>query len=136
MQDRESSARQQSTVAAGDRYGAGTDEMESQTTTQPEGTMSQAREKAMDTADQAVDKAAEGMESAADTVREKLGSSSGVTGTAATKLADSMEKTSGYLREHDTQEIMEDVDRYIREHPTQAIIGAVAVGFVIGRMLR
>jgi ElaB/YqjD/DUF883 family membrane-anchored ribosome-binding protein len=98
--------------------------------------MAQAKEKAIDTADKAVDKTAEGMESAADTVREKLGSSSGVTGTAATKLADGMEKTSGYLREHDTQEIMEDVDRYIREHPTQAIIGAVAVGFVIGRMLR
>jgi ElaB/YqjD/DUF883 family membrane-anchored ribosome-binding protein len=99
-------------------------------------TVDKAKEKAMDTADQAKDKAAEGMDSAAEMVREKLGAKSGVTGTAGTKLAEGMEKTAGYLKEHDTQDMMNDLDTFVREHPTQALIGAVAIGFVLGRMLR
>ena len=47
-----------------------------------------------------------------------------------------MESTATYLREHDTQTMLNDIEAYVRGHPTQAVIGAVAVGFVLGRMLR
>ena len=47
-----------------------------------------------------------------------------------------MEKTATYLRENDTETMLSDFEKYIREHPTQAVISAVAVGFVVGRILR
>jgi ElaB/YqjD/DUF883 family membrane-anchored ribosome-binding protein len=132
MQEQNSESRRSTEPAAGNPYKAGTAvEDEAPSTDAAAST----KDKAMDTADQALDKAAGGMESAADTLREKVGDS-GVTGAAGTRLADGMEKTAGYLRDHNTQEILEDLDRYVKEHPTQALIGAVAVGFVIGRMFR
>jgi ElaB/YqjD/DUF883 family membrane-anchored ribosome-binding protein len=133
MQDKPTQGRgQTATDEATNRIGGAVDEA-SETT---DSTMQQARDKAMDTADQAKDKTAEGMASAAETIRDKVGSTGGVAGTAGTRLADGMEKTAEYLREHDTQELMSDLDQYIKDHPTQAIIGAVAIGFIIGRMLR
>lgn len=90
----------------------------------------------MQGADQARESAAEGMETAAEKIRERASGSEGVQGKAGTKLAEGMEKTAGYLREHDTQEIMGDLERFVREHPTQSVLAAVALGFVIGRMMR
>ena len=81
------------------------------------------------------DTAAEGLQSVAEKVREKAGGD-GMTAQAGTKVADTMEKTAGYLREHETGEIMEDIERYVRDHPMQAVAGAVIGGFIIGRMLR
>jgi ElaB/YqjD/DUF883 family membrane-anchored ribosome-binding protein len=97
---------------------------------------SQARERAMETADQAREKTAEGVESAAGTLREQVEGKGGIQEAAGTRLADGMERTATYLREHDTQTMMEDIERYVREHPTQAILGAVAAGFIIGRILK
>jgi ElaB/YqjD/DUF883 family membrane-anchored ribosome-binding protein len=96
----------------------------------------QAREKAMETADQARERTAEGAESAADTIREQVEGKGGIQEAAGTRLADGMEKTATYLREHDTQTMIEDIERYVREHPTQAVLGAVAAGFIIGRILK
>ena len=96
----------------------------------------QAGEKATEVADQAREKTAEGAQSAADTIREQTAGKGGIQETVGTTAADTMEKTATYLREHDTQTMLNDVETYIREHPTQAVIGAVAVGFVIGRILR
>ena len=45
---------------------------------------------------------------------------------AGTTVADGMEKTAQYLREHDTQQMVNDVEQFVREHPTQAVVGAVA----------
>ena len=96
----------------------------------------QAGEKATKVADQARDKTAEGVQSAAETVREQAAGKGGIHETVGIKAADTMETTATYLREHDTQTMLNDIEAYVREHPTQAVIGAVAVGFVLGRMLR
>lgn len=95
-----------------------------------------AKEKAMEGAEQAKDSAAGGLETAAEAIRERTASTEGIQGKAGEKLAEGMEKTAGYLREHDTREIIGDVEIYVREHPTQAVLGAVAVGFILGRMMR
>ncbi len=93
-------------------------------------------DKAQQTADEGMNKAAEGMESAADKLRERAEHSDGMTAEAGTKVADTMEKTAGYLRENDTTAILDDVETYVREHPMQALAGAIIGGFVIGRVLR
>jgi ElaB/YqjD/DUF883 family membrane-anchored ribosome-binding protein len=92
--------------------------------------------KAQRQAEVGVDKAAEGMHSAADKIRERASNQGGMAADAGMKVADSMDKTAGYLREHDTAEILDDVEKYVRDHPMQAVAGAVIGGFVIGRILR
>jgi ElaB/YqjD/DUF883 family membrane-anchored ribosome-binding protein len=93
-------------------------------------------EKAQARADEGLDKAAGGLEQNAERLREKAQERGGIAADAGTRVADGMEKTAGYLREHDTAEILDDVERYVRDHPVQAVAGAVIGGFVIGRLLR
>ncbi len=77
-----------------------------------------------------------GMEQMAQRVREKASGQGGIQGQAATKVAEGMEGTSQYLREHSTREIWNDLEQYVKEHPMQAVGGAIFAGFIIGRVLR
>jgi ElaB/YqjD/DUF883 family membrane-anchored ribosome-binding protein len=99
-------------------------------------TATQVKERAQDTADQAMDTAAGGMESTAGTIRDKVEGQGGIQEKAGTAIADGMDKTAQYLREHDSQAVMQDMERYVRDHPTQAVLGALAVGFIVGRIIR
>lgn len=92
--------------------------------------------KVQERADVGMDKAADSMGRAAEQIREKAQTSGGIQAEAGVKLADGMEKTATYLREHDTTQVLDDLETYVREHPMQAVAGAVIGGFVIGRMLR
>ena len=92
--------------------------------------------KAQEKADSALDTAAGSMSHAAETLREMSEGSGGVQEQAGVKLAEGMEKTAGYLREHDTGQLWDDLEQFVREHPTQAVTGAVAVGFILGRAMR
>jgi ElaB/YqjD/DUF883 family membrane-anchored ribosome-binding protein len=101
-----------------------------------------AQEKASEVADRAQQKvdegihtAAGGVESTAQKIREKT-EGSGTLEDAGAKVADTMERTAGYLREKDSAQLMDDLEQYVREHPMQAIAGAVIGGFVISRILR
>ncbi len=96
----------------------------------------QVKDKAEATADKAMDTGADQMQSTADTIREKVEGQGGIPEKAGTAVADGMERTATYLREHDSKEVMEDVENYIREHPMQAVVGAVAFGLIVGRVLR
>jgi ElaB/YqjD/DUF883 family membrane-anchored ribosome-binding protein len=98
-------------------------------------TASKAGEKAQEKVDQGMDSAAGGMESAASKLREQAENMDGMPAQAGTKVADTMERTAGYLREHDSAEIMDDIEQYVREHPMQAVAGAIVGGFLIGRIL-
>lgn len=91
--------------------------------------------KMQEQADAGLDKAASGLQKAAEQMRER-GGSEGLQGQVATKAADTMEKTAGYLRDHDTDEIWQDVESFVKEHPMQAAAGALVAGFVLGRLLR
>lgn len=99
-------------------------------------TARRAAERARETAEETRERAAGGMETAAQRVREQTEGKGGMQGTAGTRLAEGMERTAGYLREHDTRAMMSDLENYIREHPAQSLLVAVALGFVIGRTLR
>ncbi len=91
---------------------------------------------AMEQVEQSREKAAGGVESAAQQVRERVSGAGGLQETAGVKVAESMDKTATYLREHDTKAIVTDFEQYAKEHPTQAIMGAVAFGFILGRILK
>jgi ElaB/YqjD/DUF883 family membrane-anchored ribosome-binding protein len=99
-------------------------------------TATKIKERATETADKAMDTTAGGMESAADTIREKFEGQGGIQEKAGTTVASGMERTAEYLREHDTQAVLSDVEAYVKNHPAQALVGAVALGFVIGRVMR
>lgn len=89
--------------------------------------------RARDTAERAREGAAGGIESAAERLRERTEGAEGIQGAAGTKLAEGMEKTAGYLKEHDTRSMLTGVKRYVREHPARSVLGAAAIGFVLGR---
>jgi ElaB/YqjD/DUF883 family membrane-anchored ribosome-binding protein len=101
-----------------------------------DGGASEVGQQAQEKLDQGKDSAASGMESAADKIRERTQYSDGVQAKAGTKVAEGMEKTAGYLKEHDTNEMVDDLEKYVREHPVQALAGAVVGGFLVGRILR
>jgi ElaB/YqjD/DUF883 family membrane-anchored ribosome-binding protein len=93
-------------------------------------------EQARERADEGMDRAGERMGETAARVRERAQERGGMQAEVGTRVADSMERTANYLKEHDTAELMDDVERYVKEHPVQAVAGAVVAGFVIGRILR
>jgi ElaB/YqjD/DUF883 family membrane-anchored ribosome-binding protein len=92
--------------------------------------------RAQERADEGMDKAAGGLEQGAGKLREKAQERGGMAGDAGVRVADSMEKTATYLREHDSAELLDDIEKYVRDHPVQAVAGAVVGGFLIGRILR
>jgi ElaB/YqjD/DUF883 family membrane-anchored ribosome-binding protein len=98
-------------------------------------TASQAGRKAQETIDRNREPLADEMESAATRAREHAQGREGFQAQASARVADTMEKGAGYLREHDTQDMMEDLEKFVREHPVQALAGAIVGGFIIGRAL-
>jgi ElaB/YqjD/DUF883 family membrane-anchored ribosome-binding protein len=87
--------------------------------------------------EQGRERAAGGLENAASQLRSNFaGDGEGVKGQVGVKVADSLEKTAVYLRDHETDQIWSDVETFVTEHPVQAAAGALVAGFVLGRMLR
>lgn len=91
---------------------------------------------AQERADVGIDRAAEGLQQAADTMRERAGDHDGMQAQVGTKLADGLEKTAAYLKEHDSAELWDEVEAFVKEHPMQAAAGALVAGFLFGRILR
>jgi ElaB/YqjD/DUF883 family membrane-anchored ribosome-binding protein len=52
------------------------------------------------------------------------------------RIADGMESTASYLRDHDFNQMGKDVTDFCRRYPTQSLVAALAVGFLIGRSRR
>ncbi|HYR84015.1 MAG TPA: hypothetical protein VE422_08060 [Terriglobia bacterium] len=52
------------------------------------------------------------------------------------KVADGMESTASYLREHDFAQMGKDVMDVCRRYPTQSLVAALAIGFLLGRSRR
>jgi ElaB/YqjD/DUF883 family membrane-anchored ribosome-binding protein len=93
-------------------------------------------ERAQEQAEKGREQTATGMEKAADMMRERTENSSGMPAEAGAKAADALDNASGYLRSHETSEILGDVESYAKAHPGQALAGAIFAGFVLGRILR
>jgi ElaB/YqjD/DUF883 family membrane-anchored ribosome-binding protein len=50
--------------------------------------------------------------------------------------ADALGATADYFRTHDLGDMLDDVGGYVKTHPTQALVGATALGFLAGWLLR
>lgn len=51
-------------------------------------------------------------------------------------VADRLEQASHYLKGKDTNQIITDLAAFVREKPVDSVIGAVAIGFILARIVR
>jgi hypothetical protein len=87
--------------------------------------------KAAQRADQARVSAAAGM----DTVASSLHERGDRMASAAHSAADAVSHGADYLRAHDVETMMGDLMDVIRRNPGPALLGAAALGFLLGRAL-
>ena len=87
--------------------------------------------KAAQRADQARVGAAAGLENVASTLHEK----GERVASAAHSAADAVTYGAEYLRENDVQTMISDLMEVIRRNPGPSLIGAAALGFMLGRAL-
>jgi ElaB/YqjD/DUF883 family membrane-anchored ribosome-binding protein len=85
-------------------------------------------------ADDMAGRAGSALESAAGTVRDHA-PQSGMLGTAAAKVADTLESGGRYLREEGMTGLAEDLTNMIRRNPIPALLLGLGVGFLLGRAL-
>ncbi|MBC8168042.1 MAG: hypothetical protein H7Y20_19515 [Bryobacteraceae bacterium] len=91
---------------------------------------------AADGLDRNVRNAADALEGSADTLRSKSGTDGGKVSELAETAASKLDSTASYLKDFDTREAMGQVEDWTRDNPTIAILGALALGFVLGLALR
>lgn len=46
------------------------------------------------------------------------------------------ERAAQYFKERSGAEMLADAQQFVREHPLQGVAGAVAAGFIVGRIIR
>jgi len=85
--------------------------------------------------DSATAKVGSGIETAAEKLRDK-GPHEGLMGSAASAVADTMERSGRYLEREGLTGMVEDVTATVKRHPIPTLMVALAVGFFIGRALR
>jgi hypothetical protein len=82
--------------------------------------------------------AAEGLDRAASSIHDRAESVPG--GPKVVKMthsiADGMESTASYLRDHDFKKMGKEIMDVCRRYPTPSLVAALAVGFLIGRSRR
>jgi hypothetical protein len=54
----------------------------------------------------------------------------------AHSTADRIQDTAHYIRDHNFGDIFGDLENVVRRRPGQALLGALAIGFLVGRSLR
>lgn len=82
--------------------------------------------------------AAEGLGGIASAIHENADSVPGGTKVAnfTHSIADGMESTATYLRDHEFSKMGEDLMNVCRKYPIQSVATALAVGFLLGRSAR
>jgi len=95
-------------------------------------------ESASETAERQRQNVSSGLERAASTLHEKATNIPGgpKAMSAVNRLADGMETTASYLRQHDFADMRDDLFSACKRHPVQALVSAVAFGFLLGRSVR
>lgn len=91
-------------------------------------------DKAQDKADAGMDKAASGLSTASDKLRDKGEQQGGQVGKVANQAADTMDSASGYLREHDSDQMLNDLEDLIRRKPVESLLVAAGVGLLLSRI--
>lgn len=89
--------------------------------------------KAADSVDRARGSAADQLSSAADAVEN--GADAGATRAkrAAQATANALSSGADYLRENSARDMLDDAVDVVRNNPGVALLGAVALGFIVGR---
>jgi len=85
--------------------------------------------RASNMAEQARTAAAGGLESAANAMHDRTDRVAG----AAHNAADALSSGAEYLRANDLRQMADDIVAVIRNNPGTALLGAAALGFLIGR---
>ena len=91
-----------------------------------------------DTVGRQRDNVAGGLDRVASTIHEKAGSLPGgqKAADAANSLADGMESTASYLRDHDLKDMGKSLTGVCRKYPVESVVAALAIGVLVGRALR
>ena len=84
------------------------------------------------------DAAARGIHDAAEKIRSAADQLPGAEKVRhfASQAANTFDRTASYLRDTDAKDILDDFVEQTKARPMAFLIGAVAVGFVAGRMMR
>jgi hypothetical protein len=79
--------------------------------------------------------AARGLDRVASTVHSKADSLPGgpQTERIVHRIADGMESTASYLRDHNFKDMGDNLIGVARKHPAESLIAALAIGFLVGR---
>jgi hypothetical protein len=85
-------------------------------------------------ADDVAGKVGSGLESAASSVREH-GPQSGMLGSAANRVADTLESGGRYLREEGMTGLADDLTDLVKRNPIPALLLGLGVGYLIARAL-
>jgi ElaB/YqjD/DUF883 family membrane-anchored ribosome-binding protein len=87
--------------------------------------------RAADSVDKMKESAADGLNSASDAVKDGVGLGQKQTRRSSRALS----RGADYLRENDVSDMMEDAMDVVKGNPGIALLGAAAVGFLVGRAL-
>ena len=93
------------------------------------------KNQATDRTDEGLDQASDGLGQAADKLREQAEGDGPVPAQAA-MVADKLDQAAGYLQGKDTNEIISDLEEFVRSKPLESVLGAVAIGFVLAKIVR
>src|ERR1051326_5931747 len=80
--------------------------------------------------------AANSLQSAATTLHQKAATGVQAAGNMAHPAADKLETVAGYMRDHDTKQMMADVEEIVKKNPGRSLLLAVALGCLVGRAVR
>ena len=80
--------------------------------------------------------AADFVEDMGDRVESSMPSGEGAPQEFARRAKSALNSTADYIREKDFQAVVDDVTKFTKSNPVPMLLGAVAVGFLAGRMLR
>lgn len=75
------------------------------------------------------------MKHLAGTIRESV-PHEGFVGTAATTVADTLDRSGRYLQEQDLSDMANDLGKVIRQYPIQSVLVGIGVGFLMARAIR
>ena len=91
------------------------------------------RDEAADAMDQARAAAAGGLDSAANALHRGAEAGESRVRGAANKAAGALATSADYVREHDVGDMVDDLMVVVRNNPGPALLGAAALGFLLGR---
>jgi ElaB/YqjD/DUF883 family membrane-anchored ribosome-binding protein len=86
-------------------------------------------------ADDARSSVGDQMKSLAGQIRDKA-PHEGLTGRAASAVAQGLESGGSYIKQHDFADMAEDMTSLVRRYPLQAVLVGIGIGFLLGRTMR